>query len=135
QTITLSENTGYEVLRVNERSSYQFPLIISRQDCFDSADERHQSGEVDEAYTWLRLSPTVTGFTNSKDAIEVWVSEGADCTMVENRDGNSPQCALGYRATSVTNQTANLYINPRDLIERSKPGDWNVRAAGAEDTC
>lgn len=137
QSITLNQNTGVEIVREEERSTSELPLTISRKDCYDSAPNRFKEGSDDsekEDFTWLIFYPSISG-ANSNHDLEVWVSQGADCKKSEERTTGG-QCALVYETSRAQTLNAELVINPRDVIEREKPGNWADQVeAGKTDTC
>lgn len=137
QTLTLDPRTGFEIVREDERFTNEFPLILSREDCFDASTQRFTDAS-DPAetgdFTWIEIIPTVTG-AQANDFLQVWISEGDDCLKSENRTGSAAPCSLVYQTGDANVRNPTLNVNPRDVVERARDSTYEVGAAGKEDTC
>ena len=107
QAISL-KSQSYRVERANERSSSEEPYAINRQDCLDDDPTKpdYDYKDAPNGRTWIRFTIYVDGNIKNNSRLEIWVSQGADCT---DQDERKP----GGRCTQV-------YKNPKaDTIQLS----------------
>jgi MYXO-CTERM domain-containing protein len=121
-TNTLTVVDGSFTRKLPFRPDTQGPTWINQRDCIDD----------DEITLTVNADPP-TGLSGV--ILEVWVGEGTDCTLDEERQGAvDPDCWLVYRATP--RQSTQVTMKARDIVARNKPTDSpNGPGEGTLDDC
>jgi hypothetical protein len=75
QTLTLNAQTSFEIQREEERFTNEFPLMLSRKDCFDASPTRYTrnfsasasgSGTTIPHKFWLTIRPSIGSRSSAK---------------------------------------------------------------------
>lgn len=114
QSVTL-DNTSFEIIREDERSSGEFPFYINRDDCFD-ADASPP--------TEISLRAALSDYDNDW-SVEVWLGNpGNDCTEQEMRVPTTGRCARLHSERARGNFLRTIMLDVQDVVHGA------VHAAG-----
>jgi hypothetical protein len=129
---TLSlKSQSYRVERPVERLSSEEPYAINRQDCidddptladFDAAKPVVDKDGVAQGRTWIRFTIYFEGRITNNSRIEIWASQGSDCSDADERKGNG-RCRQVYKNPKAdTLQVSDVaHVYPRVVM-----GDRNI---------
>ncbi len=133
QSFTIVETTTL-VERAEERNSGEDPYAISYKDCIDDDpfEQDYSRQNPDGKRTWLRITVQRMGNAPRGSTLEVWASQGADCTNSDERL-QGRRCHRVYRESrpETLDPSVSLNIYPRAVIakrdvaelETSNPSD------------
>lgn len=123
QSISL-ESQSYRVERAVERSSSEEPFAVNRQDCLDDDPTKidYDPRDAPDGRTWIRFTVFVSGNIKNNSRLEIWVSQGADCTDRIERQP-SGRCTQVYKNSKAdTIQRSDVaHVYPRIVV-----GDTNI---------
>ncbi len=129
QSITFSSQS-VRMRRAVERKSDEDPQSINRKDCIDDdpTDVDYDVVEKTGLRTWLQMTVNLENIGNNKNIrIEVWASQGADCTDNQQRS-TTGSCHLAARVKNVSTagKTATAIVRPRVVISKKSIDDVTV---------
>ncbi len=130
QEVTL-QNQGFRINREVERKTDEAPYTISRQDCYDDDPEADDYDRIAKTgtRTWIEMSVSLTNTNASRDTVEVWASQSADCLDVNERRADGGNCHLVVAPVKANEMIKQLRVYPRVLI--TKQGAQNPTDASS----
>lgn len=126
QKVTL-DNTSFEIIREEERSSGEFPFYINREDCFN-ADASPP--------TEISLRAALSDYQDDW-SVEVWLGNpGNDCTQQDMRVPTTGRCARLYSDRARGNFLRTITLDVQDVVHGAiNASGESVEGKGTAEDC
>lgn len=122
------KSQSYRVERKVERDSSKEPYAISRQDCLDDDPTLldYDPDVKDSGRTWVRFTIYLDGDIPNNSQIEIWASQGADCTDTNSRtNGLCHRVYIRSKANAIqVSDVAHVY--PRVVLSEKDVAEIDV---------